>query len=132
MGYRVYLAIKQYNSIEDKMLHRESMFRKIQEYIDVDEGSFDCHKWMKQCVNFDKIIEVLATDYTGELIYKNEGFIPDAIVDELNDNAKRCIIEKTGKDDINGLRIVALSKEDVLYMVTKKNIYKYIHSNKER
>lgn len=117
MGYREYLAIKQYNSIEEKMLHRESMFRKIQEYVDVDEGSLDCHKWMKQCVKFDKIIEVGATDYTGELIYKNKGFIPDAIVDELNENAKRCIIEKTGKDDINGLRIVALSKEDVLYMV---------------
>lgn len=117
MGYREYLAIKQYNSTEEKILHRESMFRKIQEYVDVDEGGFDCHKWMKQCVKFDKIIEVGATDYTGELIYKNEGFIPDAIVDELNDDSKRCIIEKTSKDDINGLRIVALSKEDIMNLV---------------
>lgn len=41
MGYRVYLAIKQYNSIEEKMLHRESMFRKIQEYVDIDEYTFN-------------------------------------------------------------------------------------------
>lgn len=97
MGYRVYLAIKQYNSTEEKILHRESMFRKIQEYVDVDEGDFDCHKWMKQCVKFDKIIEVGDTDYTGELIYKNDGFIPDTIVDELNENAKDAYLKRLVK-----------------------------------
>ena len=67
MSYETCLAIRQYkDEAEKEAVHKEA-FLKMQEYVDKDGNYFDESEWRKNCFDFDKKLEIYASDSTMSL-----------------------------------------------------------------
>ena len=57
------------------------------------------------------------TDLVDAFIRKNKSFIPDDVVDLVNNKFKKQVLDKNADNDPDGLRLVSLSKDDVVEMI---------------
>lgn len=72
---------------------------------------------MGKSVCFNKEIQVGDTNLVDAFIRKNKSFIPDDVVDSVNNKFKKQVLDKNADDDPDGLRLVSLSKDDVVEMI---------------
>lgn len=120
MGYRTYLSLKQYASKEEREEVRNKFFSEITDYCereDIDYLYFHYIDWMRKSVCFDKEIQVGDTNLVDAFIRKNKSFIPDDVVNSVNNKFKKQVLDKNADDDPDGLRLVSLSKDDVVEMI---------------
>ena len=135
MGYRTYLSLKQYASKEEREEVRNKFFSEITDYIenkdiDIDYIYFNYFDWMKKSVCFNKEMQIGDTNLIDTLIRKNKSFIPDDVVDSVNNKFKTQVLNKNADDDPDGLRLVSLSKDDVVEMI--RDCYLAIAQNYKR
>lgn len=117
MSYETYLAIRQYkDEAEKEAVHKEA-FLKMQEYVDKDGNYFDESEWRKNCFDFDKELEIYASDSTMSMIRNNPNFVPEKVIDDFRAKTGKDFLIKKGEHDLDGLRVVSVSKEDVLCFI---------------
>lgn len=119
MGYRTYLSLKQYASKEEREEARSKFFSEIIDYCKGEDDYifFDYHEWIKESVCFNKKMQIGDTDLVDAFIRKNKSFIPDDVVDLVNNKFKKQVLDKNADNDPDGLRLVSLSKDDVVEMI---------------
>ena len=119
MGYRTYLSLKQYTSKEEREEVRNKFFSEIADYCKGEDDYifFDYHEWIKESVCFNEKMQIGDSDLTCSLIRKNQSFIPDDVVDSVNSRFNTQLLDKNADDDPDGLRLVSLSKDDVVEMI---------------
>lgn len=119
MGYRTYLCLKQYASKEKREEVRNKFFSEIADFCKGEDDYifFDYHEWIKESVCFNKKMQIGDTNLIDSLIRKSESFIPDDVVDSVNNKFKKQVLDKNADDDPDGLRLVSLSKDDVVEMI---------------
>lgn len=129
MGYRTYLSLKQYTSKEEREEVRNRFFSEITDYCkgEDDYVFFDYHEWIKESVCFNKKMQIGDTNLIDSLIRKSESFIPDDVVDSINNRFNTPLLDKNADDDPDGLRLVSLSKDDVVEMI--RDCYRAIANN---
>lgn len=117
MSYDTCLAIRQYkDEAEREAVHKEA-FSKMQEYVNKDGNYFDESEWRNSCFDFDKDLEIYASDSTMSMIRNNPNFIPDNIIDDFRAKTGKDFLIKKGEHDLDGLRVVSVSKEDVIRLI---------------
>lgn len=117
MSYETYIAIRQYkNEAEKEAVHKEA-FLKMQEYVDKDGNYFDESEWRNNCFDFDKELEIYAVDSTMSMIRNNPNFIPEKVIDDFRAKTGKDFLIKKGEHDLDGLRVVSVSKEDVIRLI---------------
>lgn len=117
MSYDTCLAIRQYkDEAEREAVHKEA-FSKMQEYVNKDGNYFDESEWRNSCFDFDKELEIYASDSTMSMIRNNPNFIPDNIIDDFRAKTGKDFLIKKGEHDLDGLRVVSVSKEDVIRLI---------------
>lgn len=119
MGYRTYLSLKQYASKEEREEVRSEFFSEIADYCrgEDDYIYFDYHEWIKNSICFDKKMQIGDTNLIDSFIRKNKSFIPDDVIDLVNNRFNTQLLDKNADDDPDGLRLVSLSKDDVVELV---------------
>lgn len=119
MGYRTYLSLKQYASKKEREEVRNKFFSEISDYCKGEDDYifFDYHEWIKESVCFNKKMQIGDTDLVDTFIRKNKSFIPDDVVDLVNNKFKKQVLDKNADNDPDGLRLVSLSKDDVVEMI---------------
>lgn len=119
MGYRTYLSLKQYASKEEREEARSKFFSEISDYCKGEDDYifFDYHEWIKESVCFSEKMQIGDTDLVDAFIRKNKSFIPDDVVDLVNNKFKKQVLDKNADNDPDGLRLVSLSKDDVVEMI---------------
>lgn len=127
MSNRTYLQFKQYKNDEERNRTHKSAFNKMKDYVDGD--FFDSWEWQDKCIHFDKLLEIYSSELTEKLIKSNPNFIPNEVIDNFHKEMGRELIYKNGEDDTEGVRVVALSKENILQLIQDchqeiANIYK--------
>lgn len=115
MSNRTYLQFKQYKDDEERNRIHKSAFNKMKDY--VDDDLFDDWKWRDECIHFDKTLEIYSSELIGTLIKNNPNFIPDEVIDSFHKEMGCELICKNGEDDTEGVRVVALSKENILQLI---------------
>ena len=117
MSYDTCLAIRQYkNEAEKEAVHKEAFF-KMREYVDKDGNYFDESEWRKNCFDFDEELEIYASDSTMSMIRNNPNFIPEKVIDDFRAKTGKDFLIKKGEHDLDGLRVVSVSKEDVIRLI---------------
>lgn len=117
MSYETCLAIRQYkNEAEKKAVHKEA-FLKMQEYVDKNGNYFDESEWRKNCFDFDEELEIYASDSTMSMIRNNPNFVPEKVIDDFRAKTGKDFLIKKGEHDLDGLRVVSVSKEDVIRLI---------------
>lgn len=117
MSYETCFAIRQYkDEAEREAVHKEA-FSKMQEYVDKDGNYFDESEWRKNCFDFDKELEIYASDSTMSMIRNNPNFIPEKVIDDFRAKTGQNFLIKKGEHDLDGLRVVSVSKEDVIRLI---------------
>lgn len=117
MSYETCLAIRQYkNEAEKEVVHKEA-FLKMQEYVDKDGNYFDESEWRKNCFDFDKELEIYAVDSTMSMIRNNPNFVPEKVIDDFRAKTGKDFLIKKGEYDLDGLRVVSISKEDMIRLI---------------
>ena len=117
MSYDTCLAIRQYkDEAEREAVHKEA-FSKMQEYVNKDGNYFDESEWRNSCFDFDKELEIYASDSTMSMIRNNPNFIPEKVIDDFRAKTGKDFLIKKGEHDLDGLRVVSVSKEDVLCFI---------------
>lgn len=117
MSYEMCLAIRQYeNETEQEAVHKKA-FLKMQEYVDKDGNYFDESEWRKNCFDFDEELEIYASDSTMSMIRNNPSFVPEKVIDDFRAKTGKDFLVKKGEYDLDGLRVVSVSKEDVLCFI---------------
>ena len=117
MSYETCLAIRQYkNEAEKEAVHKEA-FLKMQEYVDKDGNYFDENEWRKNCFDFDEELEIYASDSTMSMIRNNPNFVPEKAIDDFRAKTGKDFLIKKGEHDLDGLRVVSVSKEDVIRLI---------------
>ena len=117
MSYETCLAIRQYkDEAEKEAVHKEA-FLKMQEYVDKDGNYFDEGEWRKNCFDFDKELGVYASDSTMSMIRNNPNFVPEKVIDDFRAKTGKDFLIKKGEHDLDGLRVVSVSKEDVIRLI---------------
>lgn len=127
MSNRTYLMFKQYKDDEERNGIHKAAFNKMKDY--VDDDCFDDWEWRDECIHFDKTLEIYSSELTDKLIKSNPNFIPDEVIDSFHKEMGCELICKNGEDDTEGVRVVALSKENILQLIQDchqkiANIYK--------
>lgn len=127
MSNRTYLQFKQYKDDEEMNRIHKLAFNKMKDY--VDDDLFDAWEWRDECIHFNKTIEIYSSELTENLIKNNPNFIPNEVIDNFHREIGRELIYKNGEDDTEGVRVVALSKENILQLIQDchqeiANIYK--------
>lgn len=127
MSNRTYLQFKQYKDDEEMNRIHKLAFNKMKDY--VDDNLFDDWEWRDECIHFNKTIEIYSSELTENLIKNNPNFIPNEVIDNFHREIGRELIYKNGEDDTEGVRVVALSKENILQLIQDchqeiANIYK--------
>lgn len=127
MSNRTYLQFKQYKDDEEMNRIHKLAFNKMKDY--VDDDLFDDWEWRDECIHFNKTIEIYSSELTENLIKNNPNFIPNEVIDNFHREIGRELIYKNGEDDTEGVRVVALSKENILQLIQDchqeiANIYK--------
>ena len=117
MSYDTCLAIRQYkNEAEKEAVHKEAFF-KMREYVDKDGNYFDESEWRKNCFDFDEELEIYASDSTMSMIRNNPNFIHEKVIDDFRAKTGKDFLIKKGEHDLDGLRVVSVSKEDVIRLI---------------
>lgn len=117
MSYETCLAIRQYkNEAEKEAVHKEA-FLKMQEYVDKNGNYFDESEWRKNCFDFDEELEIYASDSTMSMIRNNPNFVPEKVIDDFRAKTGKDFLIKKGEHDLDGLRVVSVSKEDVIRLI---------------
>lgn len=117
MSYDTCLAIRQYkDEAEREAVHKEA-FSKMQEYVNKDGNCFDESEWRNSCFDFDKELEIYASDLTMFMIRNNPNFIPENVIDDFRAKTGKDFLIKKGEHDLDGLRVVSVSKEDVIRLI---------------
>lgn len=117
MSYDTCLAIRQYkDEAEREAVHKEA-FSKMQEYVNKDGNYFDESEWRNSCFDFDKELEIYASDSTMSMIRNNPNFIPEKVIDDFRAKTGQNFLIKKGEHDLDGLRVVSVSKEDVIRLI---------------
>lgn len=129
MGYRTYLSLKQYASKKEREEVRNKFFSEIADYCKGEDDYifFDYHEWIKKSVCFNEKMQIGDTNLIDNLIRKNKSFIPDDVVDSINNRFNTPLLDKNADDDPDGLRLVSLSKDDVVEMI--RDCYRAITNN---
>lgn len=127
MSNRTYLQFKQYKDDEERNGIHKAAFNKMKDY--VDDDCFDDWEWRDECIHFDKTLEIYSSELIGNLIKNNPNFIPDEVIDSFHKEMGCELICKNGEDDTEGVRVVAISKENILQLIQDchqeiANIYK--------
>lgn len=127
MSNRTYLQFKQYKDDEEMNRIHKLAFNKMKDY--VDDDLFDDWEWRDECIHFNKTIEIYSSELTENLIKNNPNFIPNEVIDNFHREIGRELIYKNGEDDTEGVRVVSLSKENILQLIQDchqeiANIYK--------
>lgn len=115
MSNRTYLQFKQYKDDEEMNRIHKLAFNKMKDY--VDDDLFDDWEWRDECIHFNKTIEIYSSELTENLIKNNPNFIPNEVIDNFHREIGRELIYKNGEDDTEGVRVVALSKENILQLI---------------
>lgn len=117
MSYDTCLAIRQYkDEAEREAVHKEA-FSKMQEYVNKDGNYFDESEWRNSCFDFDKELEIYASDSTMSMIRNNPNFISEKVIDDFRAKTGQNFLIKKGEHDLDGLRVVSVSKEDVIRLI---------------
>ena len=115
MSYETCLVIRQYkDDAEKEAVHKEA-YLKMLRYINGDY--FEESEWRKDCFGFDKKLEIQSSDLTMSMIHSNPNFIPDSIIDDFRAKTGEEFLIKEGEYDLDGLRAVSISKEDVIRLI---------------
>lgn len=127
MSNRTYLQFKQYKDDEEMTRIHKLAFNKMKDY--VDDDLFDDWEWRDECIHFNKTIEIYSSELTENLIKNNPNFIPNEVIDNFHREIGRELIYKNREDDTEGVRVVSLSKENILQLIQDchqeiANIYK--------
>ena len=127
MSNRTYLQFKQYKDDEERNGIHKAAFNKMKDY--VDDDCFNDWEWRDECIHFDKTLEIYSSELIGNLIKNNPNFIPDEVIDSFHKEMGCELICKNGEDDTEGVRVVAISKENILQLIQDchqeiANIYK--------
>ena len=105
MSYRTHLAIRQYKDEAEKEAVHKKAYSKMLGYVDKD-GDF-----------FDEDFEINSSDLTMSMIRSNPNFIPDNIIDDFRAKTGQEFLIKKGEYDLDGLRVVSISKEDMIHLI---------------
>lgn len=117
MSYETYIAIRQYkDSAEKETVHKEA-YSKMWGYVDKDGDFFDEDRWRNKCFNFDEDFEINSSDLTMSMIRNNPNFIPDSVIDDFRAKTGQEFLIKKGEYDLDGLRVVSISKEDMIHLI---------------
>lgn len=117
MSYETCLAIRQYkNEAEKEAVHKEAFF-KMREYVDKGGNYFDESEWRKNCFDFDEELEIYASDSTMSMIRNNPNFVSEKVIDDFRAKTGKDFLIKKGEYDLDGLRVVSVSKEDVTCLI---------------
>lgn len=117
MSYRTHLAIRQYKDNAEKEAVRKEAYSKMWEYVDKDGDFFDEDRWRDKCFDFDEDFEINSSDLTMSMIRNNPNFIPDSVIDDFRAKTGQEFLFKEGEKDLDGLRVVSVSKEDVIRLI---------------
>lgn len=115
MSYETCLVIRQYkDDAEKEAVHKEA-YLKMLRYINGDY--FDESEWRKDCFSFDKKLEIQSSDLTMSMIRNNSNFVPEKVIDNFRAKTGKDFLIKKGEYDLDGLRVVSISKEDVIRLI---------------
>lgn len=117
MSYRTHLAIRQYKDRTEKDAVRKEAYLKMWRYVDKDGDFFDEDNWRNDCFNFNEEIEINSSDLTMSMIRSNPSFIPDSVIDDFRAKTGQEFLFKEGEKDLDGLRVVSISKEDMIRLI---------------
>lgn len=117
MSYRTNLAIRQYKDVAEKEAVHKKAYSKMLGYVDKDGDFFDEDRWRDKCFDFDEDFEINSSDLTMSMIRNNPNFIPDSVIDDFRAKTGQEFLFKEGEKDLDGLRVVSISKEDVLCFI---------------
>lgn len=117
MSYRTNLAIRQYKDNAEKEAVRKEAYSKMLGYVDKDGDFFDEDRWRDKCFDFDEDFEISSSDLTMSIIRNNPNFIPDSVIDDFRAKTGQEFLFKEGEKDLDGLRVVSISKEDVIRLI---------------
>lgn len=117
MSYRTHLAIRQYKDRTEKDAVRKEAYLKMWRYVDKDGDFFDEDRWRDHCFDFVEELEMYSSDLTTFMIQNNSGFVPDDVIDNFRAKTGQDFLIKKGEKDTDGLRVVSISKEDVIRLI---------------
>ena len=117
MSCQAYLAIRQYKDEAEKEAVRKEAYSKMWRYIDKDGDYFDEDRWRDHCFDFVEELEMYSSDLTTFMIQNNSGFVPDDVIDNFRAKTGQDFLIKKGEKDTDGLRVVSISKEDVIRLI---------------
>lgn len=117
MSYRTNLAIRQYKDNAEKEAVRKEAYSKMLGYVDKDGDFFDEDRWRDKCFDFDEDFEISSSDLTMSIIRNNPNFIPDSVIDDFRAKTGQEFLFKEGEKDLDGLRVVSISKEDMIRLI---------------
>lgn len=117
MSYETYIAIRQYKDSVEKEAVRKEAYSKMWMYVDKDGDFFDEDRWRDKCFDFDEDFEINSSDLTMSMIRNNPNFIPDSVIDDFRTKTGQEFLFKEGEKDLDGLRVVSISKEDMIRLI---------------
>lgn len=117
MSYRTHLAIRQYKDNAEKEAVRKEAYSKMWMYVDKDGDFFNEDDWRNNCFNFDEDFEINSSDLTMSMIRNNPNFISDSVIDDFRAKTGQEFLIKKGEYDLDGLRVVSISKEDMIRLI---------------
>lgn len=120
------LEIKQYKDAAEKMSVRQKAYEKMYQYVDIF-GWFDEDKWREDCFDFDEIFEFLPSPSVQKFVKNRPGFVPDIEIDKFRAKVGEDFFIKEDEKDSDCLRVVSISKEDVLFLI--KEYHQVIANN---
>lgn len=109
------LKIKQYKDAAEKLSVRQKAYEKMYQYVDNEGTYFDEDKWREDCFDFDEIFEFLPSPSVQKLVKSRPGFVPDIEIDKFRAKVGEDFLIKKDEKDSDCLRVVSISKEDVLF-----------------
>ena len=117
MSYRTHLAIRQYKDNAEKEAVRKEAYSKMFGYVSKDGDFFDEDRWRDNYFDFDEDFEINSSDLTMSITRSNPNFIPDSVIDDFRAKTGQEFLFKEGEKDSDGLRVVSISKEDVIRLI---------------
>ena len=117
MSYRTHLAIRQYKDNIEKEAVRKEAYSKMWMYVDKDGDFFSEDDWRNDCFDFDEELEIYTSDSSMSMIRNNPNFVPEKVIDDFRTKTGQEFLIKKGEYDLDGLRVVSISKEDMIRLI---------------
>lgn len=111
------LEIKQYKNTAERLAIRQNAYEKIYQYVDNEGTYFDEDKWREDCFDFDETFEFLPSPSVQKFVKNRPGFVPDIEIDKFRAKVGEDFFIKENEKDSDCLRVVSISKEDVLLLI---------------